>query len=67
MASNTIEILSNREIVERAIAAADRVEADYLACGYTPGRAAHEAAVQYDQTEAALMRERFHILNGEAR
>ena len=67
MASTTIEILSNREIVERAIAAADRVEQDFLTCGYTPGRAAHEAAVQYDQTEAALMRERARILNGAAR
>ena len=66
MASTTIAILSNTEIVRRAIAEADRVEADFLANGYTAGRAAHEAAVAYDQTEAALMRERAHILNGEA-
>jgi hypothetical protein len=64
---STIVILSDREIEQQAAAAAARVEADCIAVGMSTGRAMHEAAYQYDITEAALLRQRAAILNGTAR
>lgn len=62
MASTSVH-LSDREIEQEAMAAADAERASSLALGMTPGRAEHNASLEYDRVEGALKRARWASLN----
>lgn len=64
---STIVILSNTEIEQRAMRAANAARAEAQQQGLTAGCAECAAARAYDLTEATLLRERRDVLNGGVR